>query len=318
MSNFTPMMRDRFAWKLNKQWLSRVPCFSLVMEQCTPGRMEEMSGFLVQIAVSMQPYIFAPGERPPARRLYICTDGRAKYRGLDVLPGDSWGAVDVLLHGKIESKRHRAIASSYLHVLWMGYDDIKRISEKFPAAYRLTKLWACINAAGEYLIEEYRTHKREMHGWTLKIGTKPGCIAPSILERALNRGAITAERLLEASGVPVRDASGRETYKLRFTFAALLDVVIYKEIEEERNKLVFRVRPGVPPRASTITRGSSADDDLELFDDGKHDDEGAPDANGKPPPLRKASLGTLKNVVQTADTKHISRDGRTSFSLLSA
>ena len=116
----------------------------------------------------------------------------------------------------------------------------------------------------------------------------------------------------------MRDASGRETYKLRFTFAALLDVVIYKEIEEERNKLVFRVRPGVPPRASTITRGSSADDDLELFDDGKHDDEGAPDANGKPPPLRKASLGTLKNVVQTGDTKHISRDGRTSFSLLSA
>jgi len=57
-------------WKLNKEWLVKVPCFSLVMERCVQfGGTEDMAGFLVQIALAMQPYIFMPAERPPSRRL---------------------------------------------------------------------------------------------------------------------------------------------------------------------------------------------------------------------------------------------------------
>ena len=33
MNEFSPQLAEKFVWKLNKDWLMRVPCFSLVVER---------------------------------------------------------------------------------------------------------------------------------------------------------------------------------------------------------------------------------------------------------------------------------------------
>jgi len=33
MNNFSPMLAEKFVWKLNKEWLVRVPCFTLVVQR---------------------------------------------------------------------------------------------------------------------------------------------------------------------------------------------------------------------------------------------------------------------------------------------
>ena len=33
MNEFSPMLAEKFVWKLNKEWLVRVPCFTLVVQR---------------------------------------------------------------------------------------------------------------------------------------------------------------------------------------------------------------------------------------------------------------------------------------------
>ena len=72
--------------------------------------------FLVQISLAMEPKVFVPRERPPARHLYIIAAGTAKYKDRLLRKGSSWGAEDVLLGGMPDTRRHRARALSHLHV----------------------------------------------------------------------------------------------------------------------------------------------------------------------------------------------------------
>ena len=280
--NFTPLMKERFVWKLNKEWLVNVPCFSLVVERCALGGSEDMVGFLVQIALSMQPYIFMPSERPPSRRLYVCTHGGAKYRGLRIAPGGSWGATDVLLRGRPGSKRLRAIATSYLKVLYVGTDVFDRLASEYPAAYRLTRLWTCIHAAGEWLLEAYRDTRREQQGWQVRLGHGEDAVSRAHLERQLNLGGVTAERLLDASGQPVCDEAGeggrRELHRLRFGFVDMSGHVIFKEIDE-RGKLVYRVRRTHESTRGTTRRPSRLNEDDGLLaangaKPGRHSEDG--------------------------------------------
>ena len=65
------------------------------------------------------------------------TAGVALHRGERREKGESWGHEDVLLTNKALSRRHRAFAVSYLHVLWVGvetFDEVRAASTRFGSA----------------------------------------------------------------------------------------------------------------------------------------------------------------------------------------
>lgn len=80
MNDFSPYLAEKFVWKLNKDWLVKVPCFSLVVERLMNNPNSGLERFLVKVALAMQPSVYVPTERPPAQRLYIITDGIAIVR----------------------------------------------------------------------------------------------------------------------------------------------------------------------------------------------------------------------------------------------
>jgi len=77
MNKFSPHLAEEVVWELDKQWLVRVPCFSLVAERV---RGEQLR-FLVKVALAMDAAVYVPKDRPPPRRLYIITQGTAMYMG---------------------------------------------------------------------------------------------------------------------------------------------------------------------------------------------------------------------------------------------
>ena len=219
-----------------------------------------MDKFLVQVAVAMQPFIYVPAERPPTCRLYVITNGRAKYGGNAIGPGESWGAQDVLLKGQPNSMRLRATAVTYLHVLWVGPEVFDLLRAEYPAACivsenrtkpdrwqmrrsltclgapcycdtdRLTKLWAMIRAMGTHFVREYHAHRRDTNGWRLRIGRGEDDIAPEALEQRLNSGDVSAVKLVDANGAVAKSPlDGNELWHLRYGFATLDGYEIIKE-----------------------------------------------------------------------------------------
>ena len=118
---------EKFVWMLNKEWLTNVSCFSFVVDRLV-ARPEEISmqRFLVHIALATQPAVFVPTERLPPVRLYIINEGKALLGGIRLGKGESWGAEDVLLKHRRAENCVRALAVTYLHVLWVGRDTFDR------------------------------------------------------------------------------------------------------------------------------------------------------------------------------------------------
>uniref|UniRef100_A0A7S2BN34 Ion transport domain-containing protein n=1 Tax=Haptolina brevifila TaxID=156173 RepID=A0A7S2BN34_9EUKA len=109
MHDFSPFLTDKFVWQLNKDWLVKVPCFSLVVERMFNRPGSGMEAFLIKVALAMRPSVYVPAERLPARRLYIITNGTAFLYGRLFKRGESWGAEDVLLR---RTAGARALAST--------------------------------------------------------------------------------------------------------------------------------------------------------------------------------------------------------------
>lgn len=76
----SPALQGELAWKLNKRWLERV---NLLQGAETH--------FLVQVALSLTPMVFAPAELPEAGKMYIIHRGVALYGGRLLTAGKVWG-----------------------------------------------------------------------------------------------------------------------------------------------------------------------------------------------------------------------------------
>jgi hypothetical protein len=94
----------------------------------------EAKGFLTALALSFRPVVFAAGDLPPARRLYVITEGAAIYNGRSLSKGMCWGEADVMLQGD-KSTRMQAYAVTYLHCQFIGPDEINALRERFPLAW---------------------------------------------------------------------------------------------------------------------------------------------------------------------------------------
>lgn len=156
MNDFSPMLQEKSVWKLNRDWLVKVPCFSLVVERMISRPGSGMERFLVKVALGMQPSIFVPKERPPSHRLYIITSGVAIFKGNRCGVGDSWGAEDVLLTSRPDAQCYKAIALTYLHVLWIGVDVFEQSKRATRARRARTRTRAC--SPPPPAVARHRTH----------------------------------------------------------------------------------------------------------------------------------------------------------------
>ena len=94
----------------------------------------------------------------------------------------------MLLRSRRARQCHRAVATTYLHVLWIGagtFDDIKTQGPEFLSAYRLVKLWATIYATGNAIVEQ---HRKMTKAEKMSIGLEEGQFWPEEVERRVNKG----------------------------------------------------------------------------------------------------------------------------------
>lgn len=243
MNDFSPHLAEKFVWKLNKGWLMRVPCFSLVVDRLLQRPDSGMERYLVKVALAMQPEVYVPTERPPALRLYIVTSGVALHRGRKKAQGDSWGAEDVLMKGRSAEKCFRALAVTYLHTLWIGVETFEALAGSHREAFSLTKLWAVIHAAGDMLLQELRAEKGSRTPVT--IGNREGEVPPADLERKINRGALRVVFKRSAHGQRELNSDGKPlyTFKHRCIDLDASGYELTREAGADGMRPVYRLRP---------------------------------------------------------------------------
>ena len=272
MNDFSPLLTEKFVWKLNKEWLVRVPCFSLVVERLLSKPESGMERFLVKVALAMQPSVFVPTERPPPLRLYMVTQGVAIHKGKKCIAGASWGAEEVLLRSRRARQCHRAVATTYLHVLWIGagtFDDIKTQGPEFLSAYRLVKLWATIYATGNAIVEQ---HRKMTKAEKMSIGLEEGQFWPEEVERRVNKGLASVIVLRGPDNLPMRNHAGQTLYTLRYQTLELGNYEIVKIWSREVSKFLYRVLPkaGTPEHADLLANAESNGDLLHVAELARH------------------------------------------------
>ena len=152
LQKFSPYLSEEVVWELDKKWLVKIPCFALIADRANG---EELR-FFVKMALAFEVSVFVPKDRPPARRLYVISQGVALYKGEQLGYGETWGSQDVFLKDKPNRARLRAFAMTYLHVQWLSCEVLDGLREEFPRAYRLARFWTLMHAVGEWLIMNYR------------------------------------------------------------------------------------------------------------------------------------------------------------------
>ena len=145
---------------IHGEWLRNVPFFCGFV--CPDG--DVMAApvselFIAQVATHLKSEVYVPLERPPLGRLYVIYKGSARYRGRVRGGGYSWGALDVMLPNAPLQKR--AIATTYLHVLWIDGKKLRRIAKDFPADARSMRTWTLWKGLKEYLLDNLRKASEE-------------------------------------------------------------------------------------------------------------------------------------------------------------
>ena len=159
----SPMLQGEVAWTINAGWLARIPFLNHDVRSSQGGHPDPaMQQLRVNVALSLRPQVYAPNESPPDHRLYVIFNGLARYHGDTLKKGDHWGEWEVLLHGSF-TRRARAKAINYLHVLTIDADTIKSLAEEFPEAYKYIRRWVGWRSLSEFLLDKLRRRRRNMH-----------------------------------------------------------------------------------------------------------------------------------------------------------
>ena len=192
LNQFSPKLAEDVVWELDKRWLVRVPCFSLVAERVTGDELR----FFVKVALAMDVAVYVPKDRPPPRRLYMITQGVALYKGEQLGIGESWGAEDVLLYGRPNPARLRAFSMTYLHVQWLDANVLEGLKEEFPRAHLLCRFWTMMHAVGDFLIQNLRQSR-----------AKPVVLPAADFEARINA------RQIEVQPTGAKNAEGSMLYR---------------------------------------------------------------------------------------------------------
>ena len=93
---------------------------------------------LVQISMSLSPYVFIPTESPPAQCLYVIHRGAVLYEGRLLTKDKCWGD-DVILSTDRYRSSSLARAMTYLEAYSLTHEALMTVVYQFPAASYLVR-----------------------------------------------------------------------------------------------------------------------------------------------------------------------------------
>lgn len=115
--------------------------------------------FVSAIVTSSTTAVFSPGDRPPAGRLYVITEGVAIHKLFQLLSvGDCWGDEDVLLDGEARKARETK-SMTYLRVLWVERGAFRRLEDDYPEPFAKMRSYAIWKRARRILRQVLSKHK---------------------------------------------------------------------------------------------------------------------------------------------------------------
>jgi hypothetical protein len=133
-SMMSPSLQGEVAWAANKKWLERIH----FLKYCG-------ADFKVELAMSLEAKVFAPGEVAPKGNLYVIHRGLALYGARVLTAGKIWGDDVILLNTELHSP-YQARAMNYLECYTIGRDDIFNVASAYPRSRRQLRRSAMLMA----------------------------------------------------------------------------------------------------------------------------------------------------------------------------
>jgi len=119
----SPALQGEVVWAVNERWLRRVWFFESAERP-----------FMVEVALSLMPMVFSPGEIATSGYLYVVHRGIALYGGKVLTMGKVWGE-DMILRSSLLRRPWCARAMNYLEVYMIDREELLDIAHMFPATY---------------------------------------------------------------------------------------------------------------------------------------------------------------------------------------
>uniref|UniRef100_A0A7S3B3S5 Potassium channel domain-containing protein n=1 Tax=Haptolina ericina TaxID=156174 RepID=A0A7S3B3S5_9EUKA len=201
MLQMSPMLQGEICWRVNQRWLERV----WFLRNAEPS-------FLLQMALHLEPIVFAPGELAPPGSLYIVHRGIALYGGKVLTAGKVWGEDMILSNGDLRLK-WCARAMNYLEAFTINRERLLDIAIEFPETYAVIRRNVMLLALRRHLLTYARQHsialaKKDSSGSFLT----SGALANSTAEAYMPEAAIKAGIFSGCSnGSPSAAASHRQS-----------------------------------------------------------------------------------------------------------
>eukprot|EP00908_Phaeocystis_cordata_P002695 Transcript_12939.p1 GENE.Transcript_12939~~Transcript_12939.p1 ORF type:complete len:635 (-),score=268.02 Transcript_12939:83-1987(-) len=124
LARMSPSLAGEVAVKTSERWLKRIWFLQNVD-----------AGFMAQLAMRLEPMVFAPAELAPVGKLYICHRGVALYGGKLLTAGRVWGE-DMILESVHLIRPYSARAMNYLECYSITKDDLLTVAANFPGMLR--------------------------------------------------------------------------------------------------------------------------------------------------------------------------------------
>ena len=109
--------------------------------------------FLVRVATTLEPMLFAPSELLPSGKMYIVVRGLALLRKHWMGMGTTWG-LEMILNEQY-TQQYAAHAVSHLEVYQIGRDDLLSAVGDFDNAKKRLRRWAILQSLKSYLLANW-------------------------------------------------------------------------------------------------------------------------------------------------------------------
>ena len=154
-SKLSPLLVTKVTRQLNR------PLYDSAFIQRAIRHLSKVDGerFVSSLVTSSTMSVYAPGDRPASKRLYIITEGVAIRNHHILGVGASWGEEDVLLtQPQAASRETKSI--TYLRVVWLSRDDFRKLEDDFPSAFKALRASAIFKRAKSILRQNREVFER--------------------------------------------------------------------------------------------------------------------------------------------------------------
>ena len=120
----SPALQAEVMWLVHKPWLQRVPFLRNAPKL-----------FLAELAVSLEPKVYTPGESAQAGFLYAVQRGAVMYEGSILGAGHVWG-IDIIMQREDLRSAARGRALGYVEVYCISRSNLLDIASRSPSVHK--------------------------------------------------------------------------------------------------------------------------------------------------------------------------------------